>query len=338
MNYHSEFDDLVGPDVGIGADAADAARSRLRTAIRSEVSARRRAGFVFRSAAMGVVIFLIWAIAPSSPSEDQMPLLGLAAATAQRAAGAPANVLWYSKANTLERVDLLNEGDGFSVMKHSVREQWTGPGAASGYERLTVADLSFPSDEDATLFAAFDGELGFEEGAVEVESFDPTERWIDPMWAGGPAAIERRLAMLAGHSDDLRLDRVRMLEAATDLMREFGADPARQSLLLYTIAGFPGIEVERDDGMVQVVYRYVYDAVAREMRLEFDAGTGLLVRESVSTMPYGNHPAVLLSDTQYEWAAPGDDHYLPPSGFGPPVPGGREGSANRLDDFGQEEM
>ncbi len=310
MDAFQELDELIPPD----ADAeAWRARRRLQGAIRSEVRSRRRLGFSGRATAIGLVIFSVWSIAPSAPTDDQLPLLGLAAATARLGVDVvEPGALWYTKAEVLERVDIANGVDEFTVLKRSVQEEWFAPDADRGLQRTTVADFSFLSDEDQARFAEVSGDFGLETGLVSVDELDLQSRWTDPMWSGGPAAIERRLRVIVGASGDTRLDRVRMLDAAAELMWQNGSDPVRQSLLLFTVSDFPGIEVSRSDGVVTVSYRYVLDAVAREMLLDFDAATGRLISESVSTLPYGEHPAVLLSHTEYQWAMPGDESYLPP--------------------------
>lgn len=327
MNDLPDLDALLPPE---GDDAFLSARHRLKGAIRYEVSTRRRLSFMARATAMGLVIFSVWSIAPSSPSDDQLPLLGLAAATARLSVDyVETQDLWYTKAEVLERVDIANGvQDEFTVLKRSVHEEWTGPGSDRGYRRTTVADLTFLSTEDWVRFSEAETDLGFRKGEVSVDEFDPSERWVDPMWSGGAAAVETRLRLMVEPTGDTRLDRVSMLDAATELMRQNGRDPARQSLLLYVISDFPGIEVTRSDGVVTVSYKYVLDGVAREMLLDFDAATGLLVSEKVSTMPYGEHPGVLLAHTEYDWNTP-DQSVLPPV-IERPVP------ENRSTDFGQE--
>ena len=63
-----------------GAPVTDlgAARSRLRDAMAEERRRRRSDAFLVRAAVVGAVLFTVWSIAPSTPTDAELPLIGRA--------------------------------------------------------------------------------------------------------------------------------------------------------------------------------------------------------------------------------------------------------------------
>jgi hypothetical protein len=295
-----ELGDLIPSDHGSGAERA---RQRLRTAMVAERRRVRVEWFLVRSLLVGTVIFSAWAIAPGGPGGGDLPLVGLAEATAAlQAPEMGPNDEWYVREERSQRILLIDrarvEPTEVEVMVSTVAETWVDASASTVRQRLVsqVASLS-PDDREAMELVEQSQSLPL--GRFESEPADVAYPGVHPMWAQGPEAVLSELTEAAGANGDVRLERLAVLKAATTLMQQHGADPVKRGIILLTISSIPGIEVDLGD-VLSVRYQYVVGDVAQEVRYDFDRATGSLVGESISTLATPTSEAILLSRSQYE--------------------------------------
>lgn len=307
-----DFPDLVR-DLTPTADSVDPlARARLRDAFGAERRRVRREWFLVRAVSVGVVMFLVWSIAPATPTDDQLPLIGLAQATAQLPAPEPAaGEQWYVREEREERMSIVdNTGEAASdiaIMVNTVSETWVDLSSeAVSRSSVSVSDVISPQDRDAFERLQEQNPEVFER--VDHEDSQIMYSSDDAMWSGGANAVYAELERAAGKSDDIRMDRLTMLGLASNLMQRHGVDPTKRSLLLLTIARIPGIEVESADGVVQVRYQYVVGDIAHEVRYDFDSGTGALAGKSIATMATPTSESIVLSRSRYEARLAINDH------------------------------
>lgn len=297
-------DDLRGLVPGAPSTDVGAARSRLRDAMAEERRRRRSDAFLLRAAVVGVVLFTVWSIAPATPTDAELPLIGLAEATAR----APAPVLgpdqaWYVRAEILERQSLAGESGGqeavATVLVSSIEETWVETGSEV-IRRTTVSNIDFPTEGDRRAYQVIAGVGGIEVGGVREEPIALAFPGVDPVWRRGPDALLTAITERVGASEDVRLQRVAVLRALADQMQFHGADLGKRRTVLLAIALIPGIEVTRTPDHVAVAYDYLVGDTAQKIQLAFDGETGELVAERVSTLPTPSVPGVDLRRTSFE--------------------------------------
>lgn len=299
-----DFPDFVR-DLTPTTDSVDpAARARLRDAFGAERRRVRREWFLVRAISVGVVMFLVWSIAPATPTDDELPLIGLAQATAQLAAPQPAaGEHWYVREERAERMSIRdNTGDDptdITVMVNTVAETWVDLDEETLVQSST-SDMVVLSPEDQVALNRY-----LERNPDALPEVQRQESPVDysrnhPMWSGGAPAVYQELAAATADSDDIRMNRLAMLGLAADLMQRHGVDPTKRSVLLLTIARIPGIDVDSADGQVQVRYQYVVGDVAHEVRYDFDRSNGGLVGKSIATLATPTADSVVLSQSRYE--------------------------------------
>jgi hypothetical protein len=251
-----------------------------------------------------VVLFTVWSIAPATPTDAELPLVGLAQATAS----AQAPVLgpdqsWYVRAEILERQSLAVEADAraatATVLVSSVQETWIEPGS-DGIRRTTVSSIEFPTAADQRAYDVIRAAGGIEVGGVREEPIALAFPGVDPVWREGPEALLQAISDRVGASEDIRLERVAVLRALADQMQFHGADPAKRRTVLLAIAMIPGIDVTRTSDNVAVEYQYLVGDTAQKVQLAFDGSSGELIAERVSTLPTPTVPGVDLRQTAYE--------------------------------------
>ena len=295
-------------------DAVDvAARSRLRDAFGAERRRVRREWFLVRAISVGVVMFVVLSIAPATPTDDELPLIGLAHATAQLAAPQPAaGEQWYVREERAERRSIRDNSadapDDIAVVVRTVSETWIDL-TDETLERSIVMFTEVLSPEDRVAFERIQRQNP--ELFSQVDSEESSKIAYSnshPMWAGGATAVYSELERAVGPSDDIRMDRLAILGLTADLMQRHGVDPHKRSILLLTIARIPGIEVESVEGVVQVRYQYVVGDVAHEVRYNFDRTDGALVGESIATLATPTSDSMVLSKSQYEARLAINDH------------------------------
>lgn len=300
-----DLSDLVraltpGPD---GVDKR--ARSRLRDAFGAERRRVRREWFLVRAVSVGMVMFIVWSIAPATPTDEELPLIGLAQATAQLV---PPEVnpgeQWYVRETRNERMSIVDHTgpvpEDITIVVNTVEETWVDLTAAT-MQRTSVSHMEVLSPEDREAFERMQRQEQLAApGRIEEEPVEIAYPGVHPMWSAGPEAVYEELSAAAGASGDVRLDRLAVLKTAAGLMQHHGVDPTKRSTLLLTIAKIPGIEVESADGVVAVRYQYVQGDVAHELRFDFDMASGTLVGESVATLATPTSPSIVLSESRYE--------------------------------------
>jgi hypothetical protein len=301
MDELPDFDDLIPPGSVTGADAA---RHRLRGAVVAERRRVRREWFLVRSVLVGTVIFVVWAIAPTSSNRSDLPLVGLAEATAKLPAPIPsADEDWYVREERSEWINLsdrtASEPREVTVRVDTVSETWVDL-SASTIRRTSVSKLDALAPEDAETLALIEASEQIDVGRFESDPVEINYPGVHPMWAGGADAVYGELARAAGESGDIRLDRLSMLRSAAVLMHHHGAEPSKRSVILLAISRIPGIEVEYRSGLLAVVYQYVQGDIAYELRFDFDRTSGVLVGESIATLATPTAPGILLSQSRYE--------------------------------------
>ncbi len=250
-------------------------------------------------------MFVVWSIAPATPTDAELPLIGLAQATARLA---PPQLdpgeQWYVREVRAERRSIMDNSsvtpEDIAVMVNTVAETWVDV-STSTMHRVTISHVEVIAPEDRAAFERMQAEDQLANvGRIEEEPVEIAYPGVHPMWAGGPDAVYAELSSSVGTSDDVRLDRLAILRAAADLMQHHGVDPAKRSTLLLTIARIPGIDVDTIDGAVRVGYQYVLGDVAHEVRYDFDPRSGALVGESIATLATPTSPGIVLSESRYE--------------------------------------
>lgn len=299
-----DFSDLIPPAESSGSDAA---LVRLRAAVTAERRRVRREWFFVRSVLVGTVIFAVWSIAPTGRPGDTLPLVGLAEATAQlRSPTMAPGDEWYVREERSQWIavsDLADEASPepteVTVQVDTVAETWVDVSASTARQRLVsqIASLA-PDDQAAVELVARSEALNL--GRFETDEVEVGYPAVHPMWRAGPDAVLGELLDAAGHSGDVRLDRLSVLQTVSQLMQQHGSDPGKRSTLLLTIARIPGIEVEVIEPVLSVRYQYVVGDVAQEVDYRFDRKSGALVGESITTLATPTSPGIVLSQSQYE--------------------------------------
>jgi hypothetical protein len=299
-DFPPDLGQLIPPDERPGVVRA---RHRLRSAMVAERRRARREWFVVRSVLVGTVIFAVWAIAPGRPGGGDLPLVGLAEATA----ALPATEMgpgdeWYVREERSQRILLTDRAQTapaeVEVIVGTVAETWVDIEASTVRQRLVSKVESLSPDDRAALDLVEQSE-GLPLGRLETEPVEVAYPRVHPMWAEGPEAVLSELTVAAGESGDVRLERLSVLKMAAILMQQHGSDPAKRGIVLLAIASIPGIEVETGD-VLTVRYQYVVGDVAQEVRYDFDRTDGSLVGESISTLATPTSPGILLSQSQFE--------------------------------------
>jgi hypothetical protein len=299
-DFPPDLGQLSPPDVASGAVAA---RHRLRTAMAAERRRVRREWFLVRSLLVGTVIFAVWSIAPSRPGGGELPLVGLAEATAalQAPQVGPGDE-WYVREQRSQRILVTDRAQAqpteVEVMVSTVAETWVDIPASTVRQRVVSRIESLAPDDRAAMdLVEQSGSLPL--GRFETDTVEVAYPGVHPMWAEGPEAVLAELTMAAGERHDVRLERLAVLKSAAILMQQHGADPVKRGIVLLAIASIPGIEVDMGD-VLTVRYQYVVGDVAQEVRYDFDRSNGSLVGESISSLATPTSPGILLSQSQYE--------------------------------------
>lgn len=302
MDDFSDFGDLT-PTHPTPLDVAGA-RGRLRSAVVAERRRLRRRWFLVRSVLVGTVVFTVWSIAPTTTNSSDLPLIGLAQATARLG---PMEVApgehWYVREERSEWISLTDATNSepldVTVRVDTVAETWVDL-ESSTVRQTRVSQVESLAPDDRQALELLEASEQIDLGRFESEPVEINYPGVHPMWAGGVDEVYAELERQAGSSGDIRLDRVSILRSAAILMQQHGADPAKRSALLLAISRIPGIEVEATGRILTVRYQYVKGSVAHEIRYDFDQLRGELVGESVSTLATPTAPAILLSQSRYE--------------------------------------
>lgn len=298
MDEHPDLEALIPPE----SERRPAARARLVHAIQRDRGRRRRRRFGVRAAAAGLVLFVAWSAVPQATNEEALPLIGLAEAVARLPAPAiEPDDLWYIKAERRQRISLAPapSSESVTVVLASVEETWLGADA-SGVQRTTYSHVEFLDPGDRTRFEHLDLGGTLPVGEVAEQPVRSVFSSLDPVWREGYEAFYAELQHQAGSSGNVVVDRLAMLRLAAATVQHHGGDPAKRSLVLRTIAEIPGTDVERIEDRVAVSYDFVSDDIAQQITLEFDAATGELKRETISSHATPTSPAVILSEASYQ--------------------------------------
>jgi hypothetical protein len=301
MSSTPDFRDIV--PAAFESDPSGA-RARLRDAMGFERARVRRRWFALRAIASGLVLFIVWSIAPATPTDDELPLIGLAEAVASMPApDLSAGDAWYVRSDRVERKSFTTDQDGASrqgtVLVHSVHETWVQPDNRA-YQRSAVSNIEFPTVADQAGYEALRASEQYTIGRVREEPIELDPSVSDFAWAEGPAAVLEEVSVRFEGAGDVRMGRVGTLKALATLMQYHGSDPAKRRTVLLAIAMIPGIDVDRDRGVVSVAYEYVVGDVAQEVRFGFDESNGQLVIQTVSALATPTSPAVQLMVAQFE--------------------------------------
>ena len=301
MDDFSDFDRIlpVAPP-----DSVARTRARLRDAYGRERRRRRREWFFVRAVAVGVVIFTVWSISPATPTDSDLPLVGLAQATAQLARPTvDSGQQWYIREVRSERRSIVDRTgvlpNDITFMVNTVAETWVDP-ETEVVRRSSSSHIELLSPDDQVAYERLHGQESIGLERIEDEPIEIAYPGVHPVWSQPPSVVYDELASGVGSQDDIRLERLEVLKAATRLIQYHGIDPAKRSTLLYTIAEIPGIEVDRSLESVSVRYQYVVKDVAQEIRFDFDPGDGRLLGESITTLATPTSPEIVLSQSRYE--------------------------------------
>jgi hypothetical protein len=301
MDDFTDFEHLIPPEESTGATFA---RHRLRAAVTAERRRARREWFFVRSVLVGTVIFTVWSIAQTTPNTHDVPLVGLAEATAQLV---PPEIgpgdEWYVREERSEWVSLSDRSvpspTDVSVLVSTVAETWIDPGAST-IRQSTVSQVESLSPDDRRARELVERSEQLPIGRFESDPVEITYPGVHPIWSGGAESVLAELASLAGENDDVRLDRLAILKSASDMMQMHGSDPVKRATLLLAIARIPGIEVDLVEELLSVRFRYANGDLAQEVRYDFDRTDGALVGESIVTLATPTSPEFVLSHSKFE--------------------------------------
>lgn len=293
-----------------GADPAAGirrlARTRLRVAMAVEAKRTARRRFVRRWLVVGLVTVLVLGISPTGPDGDTAPLVGLADAVAQDPPPHPTSGRhWYAVSRTRELI-VVADGDGrpLEFMATVVEESWHDTGDVPR-RRVTYQQPGFFSAEDEDRFHA--SRLGAVYGAgrtLTVSAPPEHATFIAAIDQASPeelsGALRRRVAGLG----DRRMEEVRLLQLAAELIEVHADDSARRAEILRVIADIPGIMVVPGDRNVVVSIDYVDGDRPLRLMYEFDGDTAHLVGEYLAALATQSEPASVLRSTRHSLPTP----------------------------------
>lgn len=282
------------------------ARRRLLAAIAEERRRGRRTRTLRRWAVTGVTVVLVLGVAPTGLDGIAAPLVGLADAVAS-APDYPAESArhWYARTESRELVsEHLSDGRVVEFLLSSVEEVWHDAGDVPQRSVTFDAPVFFSAEDEDTFYEA--GLAGrFSLGRpVVTDAFGELSRFVTEL--GDPdadelgGALRRRVAGVG----DRRMEEVRLLQLAAELIPLHADDPAMRAQILRVIADIPGITVVPTDHNVVVSIDYVDGDRPLRLMYEFDGDTAHLVGEYLAALATQTEPAAILRSARHTIPSP----------------------------------
>ncbi|MDX1448957.1 MAG: hypothetical protein R3246_07800, partial [Acidimicrobiia bacterium] len=249
---------------------------------------------------------LVLGITPTGLDGVSSPLIGLADAVAEapERSGVVARH-WYSKAVSRELItETLADGRVIEFLVNATEERWHDAGDTP---RLTVTygnPVFFsPEDEDAFFQSGLSARYGpgrtvTVSNAVDQFLFAKHLEEAKPEVLSG--LLRRRVAGLG----DQRMEEVRLLQLAAELISLHADDPLMRAQTLRAIADIPGISVLASDRNVVVSIDYVDGDRPLRLMYEFDGDTAHLVGEYLAALATQSEPATVLRAARHSLPSP----------------------------------
>lgn len=252
---------------------------------------------------MGLVVFTVLSITPSGPLDPIHPLVGLAEATSQMAPTELAGgEVWYVRADRVERVELeateAEKTTSVTFVVSSVEETWLDDDVTA-IQRRSVQNVEFLDPADADRLADLPLAERYTPGWVEESNVEIAYPATHTIWDESAGGLLLELSEQVGGSGDIGRDRVELLDAVGTLIQYHGMDPAKRGKLLLALSYVPEFEVVERGEAIRVRCRYAVGDTPQVIELDFDADTGELLSEAVSTVATPDVPAVLLSQARF---------------------------------------
>lgn len=282
------------------------ARRRLVVAIAEERRRRRRTRTLRRWAVTGATVVLVLGIAPTGLDGIAAPLVGLADAVASAPDySAESARHWYARTESRELISAqLSDGRVVEFLLSSVEEVWHDAGDIPQRSVTFEAPIFF-SAEDADAFNEAGLAAQYSLGRpVVTDAFGELSRFVTALGVpdadelGG--ALRRRVAGLG----DQRMEEVRLLQLAAELIPVHADDPAMRAQILRVIADIPGITVVPTDNNVVVSIDYVDGDRPLRLMYEFDGDTAHLVGEYLAALATQTEPAAVLRSARHTIPSP----------------------------------
>lgn len=295
---------MIDPDPHLSAKRH--ARRRLLAAMAEERRRRRRRRSHRRWAVTGATVVLVLGITPTGLDGVSAPLVGLADAVASAPDYSSISARhWYAKTESRELVsEVLADGRVVEFLLSSTTETWHDAGDVPQRSVTHAAPLFFsPEDEDAFHEAGLAGRYSLGRPLItdafgELSQFAQELDVTDAEELGG--ALRRRVAGLG----DQRMEEVRLLQLAAELIPVHADDPAMRAQILRVIADIPGISVVPTDRNVVVSIDYVDGDRPLRLMYEFDGDTAHLVGEYLAVLATQAEPAAVLRSARHTIPSP----------------------------------
>lgn len=295
---------MIDPDPHLTAKRH--ARRRLLVAIAEERHRHRRRRAHRRWAVAAATVILVMGITPTGLDGVSAPLVGLADAVASAPDYSTISARhWYARSESRELVSAqLPDGRVVEFLLTSTEETWHDAGDVPQRSVTYQAPLFFsPEDEDAFGEAGLAGRYSLGRPIVtdafgELSQFAQELKVADAEELGG--ALRRRVAGLG----DQRMEEVRLLQLAAELIPVHADDPAMRAKILRVIADIPGITVVPTDRNVVVSIDYVDGDRPLRLMYEFDGDTAHLVGEYLAALATQTEPAAILRSSRHTIPSP----------------------------------
>lgn len=295
---------MIDPDPRLAARRQ--ARRRLLAAIAEERTRRRRRRTHRRWAVVVVTLLLVLGIAPTGLDGVAAPLVGLADAVASAPDYSAVSARhWYARTESRELVsEQLTDGRLVEFLLDSTEETWHDAGDVPQRSVTYQPPLFFsPEDEDAFYESGLAARYPIGRPVV-TDAFGELTRFVIELEAADAeelgGALRRRVAGLG----DQRMEEVRLLQLAAELIPVHADDPAMRAQILRVIADIPGITVVPTDRNVVVSIDYVDGDRPLRLMYEFDGDTAHLVGEYLAALATHTEPATILRSSRHSLPGP----------------------------------
>lgn len=256
----------------------------------------------------GTAALLVVGISPTGPDGLSSPLIGLADAVA----AAPMQVEssgrhWYSRSESREVVSVPINVDGERTLEFlvvAVEETWHDAGDAPR-RTVTYGTPRFFSPEDEDAFHAAGLASRYRDGLQVAAPLAQDEyRFAATLSESDPDLLESTLRSRVAGLGDQRMEEVRLLRLAAELIQLYAGDPALRSGILRVVADIQGIVVIANSGSVVVSIDYLDGDRPLRLMYEFDADTAHLVGEYLAALATQSEPATVLWSARHSLPTP----------------------------------
>lgn len=285
------------------------ALSRLWGAMASEARRKRVRRTRMRWAIGCLATVTLLGIAPTGFDGEAAPLIGLADAVAASPPPAePVGRHWYARIETRELVSVpvsLEEGEEeLQFLVTAVEEQWHDAGDLPR-RTVTYGTPRFlsPEDEGAFYSAGLAGE--FRPGRTRELPFSPDDyQFATTLAEEDPDVIAGLLRRRVAGLGDQRMEEVRLLQLATELIQVHANDSQLRAQILRVIADIPGILVIPNDQSVVVSIDFPDGDRPLRLMYEFDADSAHLVGEYLAALATQTEPATVIRSARHSIPRP----------------------------------